>query len=397
MKKQTISFISSITIVLFFVAFLFTGMVATILREKETYSYFENRNLAVMPEFTVDGVLDGTYFSEVDTYVKEHSAGRTTLLKANTYIDMNILCRPVVNDVVMTEDVLLPWNNYEILDNAAIEYSANIIATNLKSHSDLTESYGGQFYYVAVPCQYVCYENSYPWYLNNRSEYTDASTAALFGKLEKLNVNYIDMLEYYESAGKPETFSSTIDNHFSIYGAYDTYIEIMKRINADTDYALDVLDKDEFTVETLPNPYLGSRPRKLFGMWSSDERLSTITPINAPAYERWNYNSQGAPIVYALPQNPWESVLYTMYMGGDIANTVIDTNRDELPSILIYGDSFTNAVECVAWYSFDTMYTLDFRHYGQMSLEAFINEHKPDIVVCIRDYEALLLTTGNGQ
>jgi len=397
MKKQRISFISSLVIVLFFVAFLFGGMVATLLRESETYSYFENRNLASMPEFTVDGALDGSYFSAVDTYIKEHSAGRTSLLKANTYLDMYVLKRPVVNEVVITDGLLLPWNNYETVNTDDINYWAATVAERLKSHSDLTESYGGKFYYVAVPCQYVCYEDSYPWYLNNREEYTDVSTGAFFGKLNELGIDYIDMLEYYESAGKPESFTSTIDNHFSIFGAYDTYVEIIKRINADTDYALDMLEKDEYTVETLPNPYLGSRPRKLFGMWSSDERLSTITPINAPAYERWNYGSQGAPIVYALPQNPWESVLYTMYMGGDIANTVIDTNREELPSILIYGDSFTNAVECVAWYSFDTMYTLDFRHYSQTSLDDFINEYKPDIVVCIRDYEALLLGTGNGQ
>jgi len=71
MKKQRISFISSLVIVLFFVAFLFGGMVATLLRESETYSYFENRNLASMPEFTVDGALDGSYFSAVDTYIKE--------------------------------------------------------------------------------------------------------------------------------------------------------------------------------------------------------------------------------------------------------------------------------------------------------------------------------------
>jgi len=397
MKKEKISFISSLAVVFVFVMFLLCGMAATLLRENESYSFFENRNLATMPEFTVDGALDGSYFSAVDTYLKEHSAGRTTLLKANTYIDLNILKRPVVNDVVITDGVLLPWNEYEHTDTAAIDYAASIIATRLKSHTDLTESYGGKFYYVAVPCQYVCYEDAYPWYLNNREEYTDASTDALFTKLNDLGISYIDMLDYYESAGRPESFTSTVDNHFSIFGAYDTYIEIIKRINSDTDYALDVLEKDEFTVETLPNPYLGSRPRKLFGMWSSNEKLSTITPTNAPAYERWNYGSQGAPIVYALPQDPWKSVLYTMYMGGDIANTVIDTNRDELPSILIYGDSFTNAVECVAWYSFDTMYTLDFRHYSKMSLEEFINEHKPDIVVCIRDYEALLLPTGNGQ
>lgn len=397
MKKEKFSYIASLAITALFIVFLFVGMAATLLRENETYSYFENRNLSVMPEYSAEGVLDGSYFSAIDTYVKEHSAGRTTLLKVDTYINMNVLKRPVVNDVVITEDILLPWIEYETVHAEDIDRSASIIATNLKSHADLIESYGGNFYYVAVPCQYVCYEDRYPWYLNNRSEYTDLSASTLFEKLDELNVNYIDMLEWYISSGKPETFSSTIDNHYSIYGAYDTYLEIMKRIAADTDYELDVLEEGEFTSEALTNPYLGSRNRKLFGLWNTNEKLSVITPNNAPAFERWNYGSQGAPVVYSLPANTYENVLYPMYMGGDISNTVIDTHRDDLPSILIYGDSFTNAIECVAWYSFDKMYSLDFRHYTEMTLEEFISENKPDIVVCVRDYEALLLAAFNGQ
>lgn len=49
--------------------------------------------------------------------------------------------------------------------------------------------------------------------------------------------------------------------------------------------------------------------------------------------------------------------------------TTIDTGRRELPSILIYGDSFTNAVESIAWYSFDRMESADFRYYKDKTLD----------------------------
>ena len=81
-------------------------------------------------------------------------------------------------------------------------------------------------------------------------------------------------------------------------------------------------------------------------------------------------------------------------MGGDIGLTEIDTGREELPSILIYGDSFTNAVECIAYYSFDKMYSIDQRHYTESTLEEFIAQHQPEIVVCIKDYEGLMYYTG---
>ena len=83
-------------------------------------------------------------------------------------------------------------------------------------------------------------------------------------------------------------------------------------------------------------------------------------------------------------------------MGGDIAETVIQTNRSELPDILIFGDSYTNAVETFLYASFNEMRSLDLRHYREMALLDYVRLHQPDIVVCLRDDANLLTETGNG-
>ena len=92
-----------------------------------------------------------------------------------------------------------------------------------------------------------------------------------------------------------------------------------------------------------------------------------------------------------------EPVLYNLYMGGDVAETILDTQRPELPSCLIYGDSFTNAVECLAYYSFDQTRSLDLRHYSEMPLTEYIEQYQPEVVLCIRDYESLLSRDANGN
>ena len=97
-----------------------------------------------------------------------------------------------------------------------------------------------------------------------------------------------------------------------------------------------------------------------------------------------------------MPASTDSVLTYDFYMGGDVPETVIDTGRKDLPSILIYGDSMTNAVECVMYLSFDKMYSLDLRHYHDMSLTDYIKLVKPDVVVCIRDPEVLLLQEANG-
>ncbi len=398
MKRKILSIIASLLIVVCFVGFTAVAMVLTVISPKETASYYENRNLAVFPQIEKETVFDGSYFSNIDKYISDHAVGRKAILAVKTAIDTYILKCPVVNGVVIGDDLLLPYNDYETVDTEKITQNAETIAQNLKRHSEAAESYGGKFYYIAVPCQYVCYEDKYPWYLNNRHDFTKVSSAELFELLDKNNISYIDMMEYYIQNEKPEEFTSTVDNHFSIFGAFDTYSELMKRILSDTDTKPDVFEKEDFDVAKQDYPYLGSRTRKLFGLWNSDERLYTMTPEKEIPIEMWNYGvKQESPAVYPSAVDPKGRVSYNLYMGGDVSETVIRTNRPELPSIFIYGDSFTNAVECVTWPSFDTMWSVDYRHYKGLGVDAFIEKHKPDIVVCIRDYEAMLTSDANGQ
>jgi hypothetical protein len=371
---------------------MITGVILT----PSQYSYYENRNLSSSPEITVEGIMDGSFFTNLETYIKERTAVRETFLRLSTFIDLYILHRPVVNEVVIGKDTLLPYNNYEIVSDYNVNYYSDVVSQNLSAHTELVESYNGSFYYVAVPCQYVCKSDDYPWYLNNRSEYTSASREALFTKLDAASVDYIDMLEYYEKAGRPDSYTSNIDNHYSILGGYATYREIIDRINADGKYALDPLEEGEFSYSEVETRYLGSRTRKLFDMWNISEPLGVITPHTEVPFIRYNYGSEGTPSVYSIPGEEELYSTYGVYMGGDISETIIETNRPELPSILIYGDSFTNAVESLLWYNFDTMYSLDYRYYDEMDLHSYIEKYKPDIVICIRDYEAILAPWGNG-
>lgn len=39
---------------------------------------------------------------------------------------------------------------------------------------------------------------------------------------------------------------------------------------------------------------------------------------------------------------------------------------------------------------------IDFRYYTQSTLKDYITEHKPDIVICVRDETAFLSEVGNG-
>lgn len=364
--------------------------------EKATYSYYENRNLAEKPAFTLEGAMDGSYYSRMESYVQDHAAARNVLIKAKTFVEMNVLKRPVVNDVVITGEALLPWRDYESIYTPYWDNCAQAVSENLAAHAADVEAYGGTFLYVAVPCQYVCYEQLTPWYINSRKQFTDFSTQALFSRLEEKGVRYLDMGAVFDRLGGRENFSSTVDNHFGIDGSYATYRAIMEAL-AEAGYDLDVLDESNSVVKELPNPYLGSRNRKLYGLWKSVEKLAVLEPVDAPAFRRWENGMELEPFINKMPENDSDEVLYGLFMGGDMMHTRIATDRPELPRVVVYGDSFTNAVESMLWYSFDEMVSFDFRYNKNITLEEYIAQAQPDIVICIRDYEALLSPEFNGQ
>ena len=384
-------------------ALLFSGallvlMAATILLPKERYSYYENRNLSAFPEITAETVLSGQVFGDLETLFCDYAAGRTTALKAVTWCDLNVFHRPVVNDIVVTDDALLE-QLYTMPDTADdIARKAADVAADNAALRDQIEAYGGHYCYIAVPCQYAYYEDEYPSYLENRSAYTAAELAALNSAMDAQGITHVDMGPIFDSLGHLPAFSSKVDNHYGLRGAYETYRAAVQALHSAYGLALPFPEEGtdvDFTA--LPNPYMGSRTRKLLGLRGNDEKLLTAAFREDIPLTRFDNGGEVAATVYALPATDTEPLTYGLYMGGDIAETILRTDRPELPSVLIFGDSFTNPVESLAYYSFDELRSIDLRHDTAQSLSDHIATYKPDVVLCIRDYQSLLSREYNGN
>lgn len=333
-------------------ALLFSGvllvlMAATILLPKNRYSYYENRNLSAFPEITAESVLSGQVFDDLETLFCDYAAWRTPALKAVTWADLNVFRRPVVNETVVTDDVLLPQLYDPAMSDDDIRAQAKLVAADEEMNA-----------------QGVC---------------------------------FLDMGPVFDSLGHPPEFSSRVDNHYGLLGAYETYRAAVQKLNGDYGLALSFPEEGtDVTFSALPNPYMGSRTRKLLGLRGDDEKLLTAAFREDIPFTRLDNWQEVASAVYALPATEDEALTYGLYMGGDIAETCIRTDRSSLPTALIFGDSFTNAVESLAYYSFDEMRSVDLRHYKTQSISDYIAAYQPDVVICIRDYEALLLRSDNG-
>ncbi len=386
--------ISDIILIFIFLAVIFAFPIFTKLAPPLEISEYENRELALAPVYSAQSLLDGKYFSDWEVYLSDHIWKRDFMLLSDIKYKYYVLKRNVVNDVIIGEEVLLPYMEYIELDSGSAQKSEEM-AKKLSGLSDFISGYGGKFIYIGIPEQYSALRDKYPDYLFNNELNLTNDENNFFSSLDKTGVEYINMRKIFSQKGGSEKYYLKTDHHFNIHGAYLTYKTLCGYLK-ESGYNVNEITEEELTFKRLENNFYGSRSRKLYNISSVIDKLETIEFSDEIPFARRDNGNDVNPVVFNTPASEEENVTYGLYMGGDIAECVISTNRDWLPDILIFGDSFTNAIETVLWTAFDEMRSIDLRHYGEMKIYDYIELHKPDIVICVRDDTAYLSFDGNG-
>ena len=376
---------ANVLFTLLFALALGTVAVVTLAQSGTVFSFFENRNLAKAPEYSREALLDGSYFTDWEDFSTDHALGRAAMIRLSTRLRMETLRLPVVNEVVITGNRLLHFYPYGSWADADISGGSQTAVRSLGDLARHVEETGGRFYFVGLPNQLSYFQEQYPAYLDRAEDYLPALHRAFSEALAGENVSYIDMIRAFEAEGKPAEYYTQTDHHYSLRGAMFTYRTVIERLRADTGLDIPLLEENDWDYTTLPNPFLGSRNRKLYGLWHTTDQLNYAVPKAAIPFTRTDNGQAVEATLLRLPETGDETVGYTVYMGGDVGETIIRTHRPELPKVLIFGDSFTNALETLLYASFDETRSLDLRHYTAQSLWDYIEEYQPDIVLDVRD------------
>lgn len=363
---------------------------------KDTAAYYENRSLAEFPSLTAESLWTGTLGGELESWYSDHVPGRTTLLMADTAVQLNFLRRPAVNGVVPAGDVLLPLLSYEERDAEEYPALAAKAAEPFGKLNGFIRSRGGTFCCVGIPEQRIYFRDRYPDYLSRHETEAAAGDGAYAGAMAAAGVDFLDIGAAYDAQGHPEAYYSSLDHHYHYYGAYAAYRCILDHLAA-AGWDLPVLTEEDLEFRELPNPYIATRNRKLYNLWPNEERAVIGVQRDPVPFTRYDNGELSDRPLFILPEAEELPTTYNLYMGGDFAETVLETGRPELPDALIFGDSFTNALETLLYASFDETRVLDLRHYDAMSLRAYIDTYRPDIVLCVQNDTFYYLGGGNNN
>lgn len=347
------------------------------------WSAQENRALAGKPEVSAAALWTGDTAAQTEDFLKDHLYKRNAILKFGVWFQMRVLHRPVVEDVVLGSEVLLPVAEITDYRVGKLEKRADAMTESLAAIQAATEDAGGQFCYVLVPEQRSALRDYYPDWMENRAAQYDATRAAFTAAMEAHGVPLLDLTETYRAVDDLTEYYSTVDHHYTLQGAALAYQTVCDALE------LPFVQPD---IQVTAQAFLGTYNRKLYGLSPVSEQFQSDLAESIP-YSRWdNGERTDGPMIDASGAEAY----YTAYMGGDMGETIVQTGRPELGKILIVGDSFTNAFETLCYRSFGEMRSLDFRHYSETSLTEYIQDYQPDVVLVMRDDLTCLNTGGNG-
>ena len=235
---------------------LFCGTLAvfsavSVFSPKEKGSFYENRRLAVFPVPSVETVLDGTFFSDVETYISDHFACRVPLLRLNVRKEL-ALHNPVVSNTVIAGDTLLPYHGKPRTD-----YDHENMQTVLDALSQVSaacETVGAKFVYLSIPEQSSALRYKYPSYLTSGTYTDDSMRTDFLAGLDARGIDCLNMAEYL--CTDPEKYYSKTDHHYNFYGAYETYLRTMEHLQT---LGIDAPVTTDVTIEPIERPFLGSR------------------------------------------------------------------------------------------------------------------------------------------
>ncbi|MEG1997749.1 MAG: hypothetical protein RR051_04835, partial [Clostridiales bacterium] len=311
------------------------------------------------------------------------------------YVALNMrLGRVAVNEVVLGKQVLLPrietsYKEWDFREKAAAA------GDDLLALDQYIRQRGGSFLYVGAPDQYSLFRDWYPVYQYNNSTWLEQAESCFFAALDKRQIAYINMRPIFMAEKAYDRFYYKSDHHYNLLGAYRTYEQIAKKL-AEDGWNCAMLDQRELIFEQLPNPFCGSRGRKLYGLSPVADQAVIYSLVKPIPFRRFDDGVAVDATVFALPQSSQDQVSYSLYMGGDIGETVIETNRPALPDVLLFGDSFTNALETLLYTGFDQTRSVDLRYYQDRDIYAYIQRYDPDIVICLRNDNDYMVREGNG-
>ncbi len=313
-----------ITTAFLFLAFTVSFLILTLIREKGTLSYQENRPLAESPSITWTEAADGTTAKEINSYITDHFAGRSYWMSAKGYIDSKI-GEATVNDVFIGENMLLDISQPPSDESSEIAAKVNEFASD----------YDGTVYFAAIPSSTGVYGEILPQYLtfNTEKDMIDRLYSQFDSNIRKIDAyNILKMLNdnyiYYRN-----------DSKWTSYGAYCVYRTVIQKLG------FLPIAYDKYTIEHVTADFRGNLYNKSQYTGTKADMLDIYSyDKGSEILSCTGFDEKGKRYPLRLYDKKYIGTNdeYRLYLGDDMPLIKIRTDVNNEKKLLVVKDDYAN-------------------------------------------------------
>ncbi len=350
--------IKKIISVICFVAFIFTLGIACFVKEPVQVLISERRKAAQFPEFSVEALLDKSFFSGLEDYLADQFPLRDAFRSIKASIQLKLLNQSDNNGIYTAE------GHISELDYTLNETSVENVAKKLNEIYDkYISGKGAKCYYSVVPDKnyYLAEKNGYP--AIDYDKMIEIYTAGV------KNMEYIDIFDcltvddYYktDSHWKQENIAPVVRKLASVIG-------------------FDAKPADYYTAEKVADFEGVYAPRLALKSGFSDE----ITILNSPATDAAKvFNLEtGKTTVGVYDKSKLEgNDRYDVYLQGAAAMlTVENPLAAEKKELVIFRDSFGSSLAPLLLEGYSKITIVDLRYVSSAILGQYVDFTDCDVL-----------------
>ncbi len=369
--------ISNIVFLALIACVMLGGLARTLFFPKDI-NYYENRYANKLPTFSPSAFVSGAYQDGFEDALNDQIPLAQHIKKGYNLLTSEYLKRLLIpilktvpNKYIAFKGLAIYGGEHLVVWPKHISFTHDNLILTAESHNALFSSVPGVDFYV----YYIQRDADLNFITGEKTGAFEFLSSMLELPKERIGLFSVDSFEQY-----CDYFYRT-DHHWNYQGSYKAYTELTDLLNCGEP----LQPTGEYLISSVfsgaRNSSIGSNLfTEEFYAYDFDFPKMTVT-INGAKADDYG-------IEYKLPELSDDTVRYGSYYGWDNGETVFDTSRPELESILVIGESYDNAILKLLASHFDRTYSIDLRNYAsqrykKFDIESYIAEHGIDKVLLI--------------
>lgn len=358
---------------------------ATIIAPKKAYSEQENRYLEERPVLSAESVLDGSYMKDTETYVSDHFILRDVFMTVRAGYE-RLTGRNRVNGVYLCDD------GYYIEEYKGLQNVSRIVAavTRLNERCE-----SANIRAVLVPTAVSVYDDKLPATAKGADQEADRQ-AVMRAVLEKMgglgnsgdtvadsagqkagetpeaegtgrSFAWVDVSEALQGAKEEQLFYK-LDHHWTTYGAYVAYREIIKS------FGFTPFERSQFTERVVSTEFKGTFASKVNDLLAKPDTITAFESDRLALTVSYPDRKITTDTLYA-PDYLTKKDKYSFFLNNQ--NTFIEIHNANAQSgrtLAVVKDSYANCLIPFLAEHFSTIYVFDTRYY-RGKVTDFINQN----------------------